>query len=360
MIDLTVAQIADIVGGRLTDISPAEAAADAGSPARWSSTPARSPPAGCSWRCPAPAPTATTSPPPRWLPARSRCWPPVRSACRRSWCPGRAADSRRRPRRGARARHRRVRCRGAGRAGQTGRRGGRRPGGRRAAHRRHHRVVGQDLDQGPHRRGAAAAGRGGGPARVVQQRTRPPLDGAAGHPRTPTSWCWRCRRGTPATSPRWRAIAPPSIAVVLNVGTAHLGEFGSREVIATTKAELVQAVPASGVVVLNADDPVVAAMAAQTVGAGGHRRARARAPTCAPRTSNSTSWPGRGSPWCAAAAGWPVALAVHGEHQVGNALQRGGGRPGMRRHPRNRWPTRWPGPRRRRGTGWRCAPAPTG
>lgn len=59
-------------------------------------------------------------------------------------------------------------------------------------------------------------------------------------------------------------IAPPSIGVVLNVGTAHLGEFGSREVIAQTKAELPQAVPHSGAVVLNADDPAVAAMAKLT------------------------------------------------------------------------------------------------
>ncbi|MCV7443258.1 UDP-N-acetylmuramoyl-tripeptide--D-alanyl-D-alanine ligase [Mycobacterium paraense] len=59
-------------------------------------------------------------------------------------------------------------------------------------------------------------------------------------------------------------IAPPSIGVVLNVGTAHLGEFGSREAIARTKAELPQAVPPSGVVILNADDPVVAAMAEVT------------------------------------------------------------------------------------------------
>jgi UDP-N-acetylmuramoyl-tripeptide--D-alanyl-D-alanine ligase len=56
-------------------------------------------------------------------------------------------------------------------------------------------------------------------------------------------------------------IAPPAIAVVLNVGTAHLGEFGSREAIARTKAELPQAVPPSGVVILNVDDPTVAAMA---------------------------------------------------------------------------------------------------
>jgi len=56
-------------------------------------------------------------------------------------------------------------------------------------------------------------------------------------------------------------IAPPAIGVVLNVGSAHLGEFGSREAIARTKAELPQAVPESGVVILNVDDPVVAAMA---------------------------------------------------------------------------------------------------
>jgi UDP-N-acetylmuramoyl-tripeptide--D-alanyl-D-alanine ligase len=57
------------------------------------------------------------------------------------------------------------------------------------------------------------------------------------------------------------AIAPPAIGVILNVGTAHLGEFGSREAIARTKAELPQAVPPSGVVILNVDDPTVAAMA---------------------------------------------------------------------------------------------------
>jgi UDP-N-acetylmuramoyl-tripeptide--D-alanyl-D-alanine ligase len=56
-------------------------------------------------------------------------------------------------------------------------------------------------------------------------------------------------------------IAPPAIGVVLNVGTAHLGEFGSREAIARTKAELPQAVPSSGIVILNVDDPAVAAMA---------------------------------------------------------------------------------------------------
>jgi UDP-N-acetylmuramoyl-tripeptide--D-alanyl-D-alanine ligase len=60
------------------------------------------------------------------------------------------------------------------------------------------------------------------------------------------------------------AIAPPRIGAVLNVGSAHLGEFGSRDAIAQAKGELVEALPADGVAVLNADDPRVAAMSSRT------------------------------------------------------------------------------------------------
>ncbi|MGY2704012.1 UDP-N-acetylmuramoyl-tripeptide--D-alanyl-D-alanine ligase [Nocardioides sp. HB32] len=59
-------------------------------------------------------------------------------------------------------------------------------------------------------------------------------------------------------------IAQPSIAAVLNVGTAHLGEFGSREAIAIAKGEIVEALPSTGTAVLNADDELVAAMGART------------------------------------------------------------------------------------------------
>ncbi len=59
-------------------------------------------------------------------------------------------------------------------------------------------------------------------------------------------------------------IAPPRIAAVLNVGTAHVGEFGGREAIARAKGEIVEALPADGTAVLNAGDPLVAAMAPRT------------------------------------------------------------------------------------------------
>jgi UDP-N-acetylmuramoyl-tripeptide--D-alanyl-D-alanine ligase len=115
------------------------------------------------------------------------------------------------------------------------------------------------------------------------------------------------------------AIAPPAIGVVLNVGTAHLGEFGSREAIAKTKSELPQAVPRSGVVVLNVDDPAVAAMAEVTAA----RVLRVS------RNSQTDVWAGLVTldelarpqfTLHSGGAAVDVGLAVHGDHHVGNAL----------------------------------------
>ena len=60
-------------------------------------------------------------------------------------------------------------------------------------------------------------------------------------------------------------VAPPKLGAVLCVGNAHAGEFGSQEQIAAAKSELPQALPADGAALLNADDPLVAAMASRTL-----------------------------------------------------------------------------------------------
>ncbi len=114
-------------------------------------------------------------------------------------------------------------------------------------------------------------------------------------------------------------MAPPRIGIVLNVGTAHVGEFGSREAIARAKSELVAALHPSGLAVLNADDPAVRAMSddttARTVLVGEAEDADVRA------TAVELDDHGRATFDLHTGAGERrVSLALVGRHHVGNAL----------------------------------------
>ena len=56
-------------------------------------------------------------------------------------------------------------------------------------------------------------------------------------------------------------IAAPNIGVVLRVGTAHIGEFGSQEAIARTKSELISSLKPDAIAILGQYDPFTPKMA---------------------------------------------------------------------------------------------------
>lgn len=112
-------------------------------------------------------------------------------------------------------------------------------------------------------------------------------------------------------------IAHPHIGVVTAVAAVHTEVFGSIDDVARGKCELVEALPASGTAVLNADDERVAAMCTRsaarvvTYGAAGDVRAEDVRVDDELRPSFTLR-----SPWGEGA----VSLAVRGVHQVSNAL----------------------------------------
>jgi UDP-N-acetylmuramoyl-tripeptide--D-alanyl-D-alanine ligase len=113
------------------------------------------------------------------------------------------------------------------------------------------------------------------------------------------------------------AVARPVVGVVTTVGLSHSEFFGTVEDVAVAKAELVEALPAYGTAVLNADVPLVAAMAARTdarvltFGVAGDVRAGGidLDDDLHPRFRLQTPWGEAG-----------VELQVRGHHQVSNAL----------------------------------------
>ena len=114
------------------------------------------------------------------------------------------------------------------------------------------------------------------------------------------------------------AVARPTVGVITRVAAAHLEVFGTIEEVARAKGELVEALPAEGWAVLNADDPLVHAMAKRgsasviTFGDAGEVRAVdvELDAELLPRFRLLTPWGEHDD----------VRLQVRGRHQVVNAL----------------------------------------
>jgi UDP-N-acetylmuramoyl-tripeptide--D-alanyl-D-alanine ligase len=118
----------------------------------------------------------------------------------------------------------------------------------------------------------------------------------------------------PGEIARLAALARPRVGIVTMVGTVHLEYFSDVEAIARAKAELVEALPAGGLAVLNAEDARFELLrglsAAPVVGFGleaGDLRGEGYRPL-----------PGGGA--AVTVEGTPVRLRLAGRHQARNAV----------------------------------------
>ena len=118
------------------------------------------------------------------------------------------------------------------------------------------------------------------------------------------------------------SLAPmirPDVAVITNIGPAHIGMFGSLENTAKAKGELVESLSGEGTAVLNADDSLVDSLAARTrahiVRFGRAAGADVRAEDVVLDQDARASFT-----LLAGDEHAPVSLRMPGEHMVSNAL----------------------------------------
>lgn len=116
------------------------------------------------------------------------------------------------------------------------------------------------------------------------------------------------------------AIARPRLGILTNVGLAHAGRLGGRAGVAAVKGELLEALPADGVAVLDADDDVTADLARRTaarvlrIGRGPHSDCDVRITEVVLDDDLRPSFH-----LDAPAGSLAVRLRLRGEHQVMNA-----------------------------------------
>jgi UDP-N-acetylmuramoyl-tripeptide--D-alanyl-D-alanine ligase len=114
------------------------------------------------------------------------------------------------------------------------------------------------------------------------------------------------------------SIAQPNIGVVLKVGSAHVGEFGSIQAIAETKSELIQSLSAEGIAILGTYDDFTPAMAAMHKG---KTLTFGESSECDIRAADIEVREGRAHFDLITPEGRSaVALRIIGLHQVANAL----------------------------------------
>jgi UDP-N-acetylmuramoyl-tripeptide--D-alanyl-D-alanine ligase len=113
-------------------------------------------------------------------------------------------------------------------------------------------------------------------------------------------------------------MAKPDIGVLLVVGTAHIGEFGSREAIARTKSEIVSNLSKDAIAILGTYDEFTPKMASQTPATVMYFGEKT---SCDVRATDIDIREGRAHFDLVSKAGRePVALRLIGRHQVPNAL----------------------------------------
>jgi UDP-N-acetylmuramoyl-tripeptide--D-alanyl-D-alanine ligase len=113
---------------------------------------------------------------------------------------------------------------------------------------------------------------------------------------------------------RLAELAKPQVGVVTMIGSVHMEFFASRDDLARAKGELVQALPADGLAVLNADDPyfdLLRGLSAAPVVSFGLEAGEVRGSGYRPLPEGGSVFTVKGV---------PVRLGLNGRHQARNAL----------------------------------------